>query len=105
MLALCLKTNYPPFTCVYVVFQALQKAGQAKQVAKDAADKVADALAKVENISSILCKEEQKYHRSFTVVCFALGHVPVYCFTLMNGVASQPSPSIPLYGFTLMNGL
>ena len=37
-------------------FQALNKAGQAKQTAKDAADKVADALAKVENISSILSK-------------------------------------------------
>jgi hypothetical protein len=36
------------------LLQALQQAGQAKQTAKDAADKVADALAKVENISSIL---------------------------------------------------
>ncbi|XP_052223305.1 laminin subunit gamma-1-like [Dreissena polymorpha] len=33
---------------------ALQKAGAAKQSAKEAADRVADALAKVENISQIL---------------------------------------------------
>ena len=44
-------------------FQALNKAGQARQTAQDAAAKVADALAKVENISSILCKSYESSHK------------------------------------------
>ena len=51
---MCIENVHHYYQIVY--FQALNKAGQARQTAQDAAAKVADALAKVENISSILCK-------------------------------------------------
>ena len=45
-----------------VSVQALERAGAAKQTAKEAAERVADALAKVENISSILGESTVRFY-------------------------------------------